>query len=150
MVQWKEKMEGQRPNEVEGWLQGLSLGHLYPLFEKEGIDTLSVLKALSDEELIKLGITKLGERKKIALADVGDPKSTLSKRKTKKINQGVVSRPYENATRCAYCCLWKVSGADLQPHSCRLNLYNKDTEERHSFKNCPTQNVNAHPDERKR
>lgn len=41
--------------------------------------------------------------------------------------------------------MWKVTGPDLMPHSCKEDLIKP---ERHTYAECPTQNINAHPQEK--
>ena len=41
----------QPANPVRGWLEGISLGHLFPLFEKEGFDDLGVVQSLTENDL---------------------------------------------------------------------------------------------------
>lgn len=63
-------MEGQetaRAKVVRLWLESLGLEPLVQVFEKEGFDDVAVIQQLSDTELQDLGISRMGDRKKILL-----------------------------------------------------------------------------------
>ena len=54
--------------QVGPWLEQLGLGQYAAQFQSNDIDTLETLLALDDQDLIKIGVTSLGHRKKILAA----------------------------------------------------------------------------------
>lgn len=154
----------ERKSAVTLWLEGLGLAHLAPVFASEGFDDVGVVQQLSDEELLKLGVAKMGERKKILLSGGPPSKSgncllVLStyffrssivpsgRLKVKMVNYGMRERPSHSASRCGRCCMYKVTGKNLAAHTCRTELFNTESDERHSWENCPTNNRRGHPEQ---
>ena len=50
-----------------GWLSAAGFDWLVPVFEREGLD-LDIVQTLSDEDLVRLGVAKLGDRRRLLSA----------------------------------------------------------------------------------
>jgi len=86
---------------VEQWLSGMSLGFLSERFSEEAIDGEALLE-LQDEDLVVLGVTKLGIRRKlmkqIKCLQAGMPHS-VSPDCTPVMSSGVISSSSRNSSR---------------------------------------------------
>ncbi|MES2657617.1 MAG: hypothetical protein V4689_03310 [Verrucomicrobiota bacterium] len=58
------------PTDIHAWLEGIGLGELAPVFEENHI-TPDVLSALTGDDLREMGITSLGQRKKLLTVIAG-------------------------------------------------------------------------------
>lgn len=54
--------------DLNSWLQNIQMDEYSNLLVDEGLNDLSLLKTITEEDLRKLGITKLGHRRKLSLA----------------------------------------------------------------------------------
>ena len=71
----KEAEEGQRrEQEMTAWLKGLNLPETYcALFMRDGFDDLDTIKLVSEADLINIGISQTGHRKKIMHWVINNP-----------------------------------------------------------------------------
>jgi hypothetical protein len=110
-----------------------------------------------------MGITAIGIRKKIKIyaekyvgveketGDSEDEPPRRRRRKEKRVNHGTAEKPPRGRPiRCSSCCMWKTTGPDLEVHTCRKDLYDEETDTRHSYEQCPTQQAEKHPEELQR
>jgi len=81
--EWKQRQEGRslarqkredearnrerKMQELEGWLTEFGLESLAPQFHAEGIE-LDTLQYLQEEDLVRIGVSRLGERRKLMAA----------------------------------------------------------------------------------
>eukprot|EP01084_Bolivina_argentea_P198932 340489_1 len=72
---FEEQMEGvhltSEHMDIKYWLKVVDEIHYeeyYTLFVKNGYDSMSVIKTMNEQELVQIGINKVGHRKKIILA----------------------------------------------------------------------------------
>jgi hypothetical protein len=54
-------------NPVRVWLEELNLPQLIPIFQENGIDEMELVKTLKEEEVVAMGITQLGAKRKILM-----------------------------------------------------------------------------------
>jgi len=134
-------------NQVGLWLEELNLPQLIPIFKENGIDEMELVKTLKEEELVAMGITQLGAKRKILMyaAKYGSNTQATPKRQ-KRVNNGTQEKPDGRGMRCAHCCMYKLTGPNLESHSCRTDLYDEETGARHTWEVCPTQNIKKHPE----
>ena len=52
---------------IANWLEGIKLGEYTQKFVEEGFDDIEVVHEMTNDELVDLGITKAGHRKKILI-----------------------------------------------------------------------------------
>ena len=62
-----EKGKRAKQREVHEWLEQLGLGELRPNFDEAGVD-LEAMQYLQEDDLLKMGITELGARRKLMAA----------------------------------------------------------------------------------
>jgi hypothetical protein len=63
----KERVQRERQAELLRWLQDLDLDELHPLLVREGVD-LTTLQYIAEDDLSRLGVTQLGQRRKLLAA----------------------------------------------------------------------------------
>lgn len=63
----KERVQRERQAELLRWLQDLDLDELHPLLVREGVD-LTTLQYIAEADLSRLGVTQLGQRRKLLAA----------------------------------------------------------------------------------
>jgi len=131
-------------NEVARFLDKENLSHLKKLIiEESGIDSIAVLKTFTDEDLVNIGIAKIGERRKIRMfvdssvarirgemsaeGTSSAKTSTQTGRKAKEVNHGTAVKPSRGGQRCGKCHMYKIPGNDkLAVHTCDPTLYDEE------------------------
>jgi hypothetical protein len=88
-----------------------------------------------------MGITQLGAKRKILMYAAKYGSNAQAPKRQKRLNHGTQEKPEGRGMRCSQCCMYKITGPDLDTHSCRNDLYDEVTGARHTWEECPTQNI---------